>query len=96
MVIARARLDGHPKYPSIRKGCKIQEVLAERLHEKADVPKKRCGFEEIKKFQYFLHPEYQLIVFSSLYFDCVFFKGPLQNIRLISIITTIIMHQSQP
>jgi len=76
IVTAKARLSNHHNYECIRKGRPIQKLLAEKLHTDADVPKAKCGIQEMSKFQNFLSPDYQLVVFSSTYFNSVIFKGP--------------------
>jgi hypothetical protein len=50
LVTAKARVENHAKWNSIRQGKKIQEQLAIELHTLAKVPRLKCGIEEIKKF----------------------------------------------
>jgi hypothetical protein len=78
IVTAKARLTNDKNYDKIRKDhWKLQESLAGELHEKAGVPKGvKCGLKEMKKFQSVLSPDFQLVVFSSVYFDCIFYNGP--------------------
>ncbi len=51
LVTAKARLDKHEKWNSIRLAGFIQKELAEELHDRAGVPQGRCGIEELTKFQ---------------------------------------------
>ena len=60
IVTAKARVDQHPKWNSIRLGKKIQQELAVRLHRQANVPQGPCGYDELIKFAKAL-PEYCLI-----------------------------------
>lgn len=77
IVTAKARLFNDDDYIRIRKGRPIQRILAEDLHAEAGVPKAKCGLNELQQFQNVLvRSDIQLIVFSSLYFNCVCFKGP--------------------
>jgi hypothetical protein len=50
IVTAKARLDGHPKWNSIRLGKLEQELMARELHNTAGIPLQRCGIDEIKAF----------------------------------------------
>lgn len=61
LVTAKARVDKHPSYENIRKGNRMQQVLAYDLHRQAGVPEGDCGYEELKKFQDYLK-EYRIIV----------------------------------
>lgn len=51
IVTAKARIDGHERWNSIRQGRNIQDVMARQLHVTAGVPLQQCGIEEIKVFQ---------------------------------------------
>ncbi len=64
-MTAKARLDKHKQWESIRHGKYIQKEMAEELHEKAGVPHARCGVEELKKFQDVM-PDYQIYVRDQL------------------------------
>jgi hypothetical protein len=76
IMTGKARFCDDPNYQMIRKdNHSLQTSLAEDLHEKAGVPKAKYGIEEIKKFQNVLLPHFHLVVFSSVYFDRVIFKG---------------------
>ena len=50
LVVAKARLDQHPKWHSPRKGGKLQKELALLLHHEADVPFGPCGYDALTKF----------------------------------------------
>lgn len=72
----KAKLDGHLKYSSIRKGCKIQEEIAIDLHRQAGVrTDEPCGVEEAEKFQKCL-PGYQIIIISIDNRDSIIYEGP--------------------
>ena len=81
IVTAKAKIDQHPKWESVRKGCGIQKTLAEELHLKANVPLRRCDIEDIKAFQSVL-PDYQIHVISKEAFNAVVFKGPEANKKI--------------
>ena len=50
LVTAKAKVDQHPKWNSIRQGRKLQKELALLLHHEAHVPFRPCGYEELTKF----------------------------------------------
>ncbi|CAG2191938.1 unnamed protein product [Mytilus edulis] len=75
IMTAKARLDGHEKWNSIRQGRNIQGELARKLHNKAGVPFRRCGIEEIKSFQRILDG-YQIHVVSKEHFNAIIYEGP--------------------
>jgi len=75
IVTAKARLDKHDKWESIRKGFKIQEQLAKQLHDTASVPLGKCGVDEVKRFQNNL-PGYQIHVISQEHFNGIIYAGP--------------------
>ena len=50
LVTAKARLDQHPKWESIRHGRKIQKELALLLHHEANVPFGPCSYDALTKF----------------------------------------------
>jgi hypothetical protein len=54
IVTAKAKIDGHEQWNSIRQSRRIQEELALELHIKARVPLHQCGIEDVKTFQRFL------------------------------------------
>lgn len=64
LVTAMARVQNHPEWHSIKQGRKIQETLARELHEKAGVPLKACGVDDVKSFQNVL-PEFQIHILSK-------------------------------
>lgn len=74
IVTAIARIEKHPMWDSIRKGTKLQRILAEILHERAGVPLQKCGLEEVKKFQSIL-PNYQIHVLSKDHFNGIIYEG---------------------
>ena len=53
-MTAKAKIDKHPLYGSIRKGRGIQTFLAKKLHHDAGVSEGTCGIEEIEQFQDYL------------------------------------------
>ena len=50
LVVAKARLDQHPKWSSIRHGGKLQRTLALDLHHEAKVPLGPCSYEALTAF----------------------------------------------
>ena len=50
LVTAKARVDQHPKYHSIRQGTKLQKELALLLHHEANVPFGPCSYDALTKF----------------------------------------------
>ena len=81
LVTAKARIDGHEKWNSIRLGKSIQETMAYELHQKAGVPLHRCGIEEIKAFQGVLDG-HQIHVVSKEYFNAIIYEGPLADKKI--------------
>ena len=75
IVTAKAKLDKHDKWGSIRKGCTVQTKLAEELHKQAGVNQGSCGIEEVKSFQKVLDG-YQLHVVSADHFNGIIYAGP--------------------
>ena len=75
IVTAKARLDNHERWNSIRQGRGIQETLARELHIKAGIPLQRCGIEEVKGFQRILDG-YQIHVISKNHFNGIIYEGP--------------------
>ena len=61
IVTAKAKIENHPQYVSIRHGRQKQKELAVRLHRQASVRQGPCGYDELVKFQECL-PEYRLIL----------------------------------
>ena len=50
LVTAKAKVDQHPKWNSIRQGGKLQKELALLLHHEADIPLGPCSYDELTKF----------------------------------------------
>ena len=50
LVTAKARVDQHPKYHSIRQGTKLQKELALLLHHETNVPFGPCSYDALTKF----------------------------------------------
>ena len=50
LVVAKARVDPHPKWESIRKGKPLQRTLALALHDDARVPPGPCGYDALTQF----------------------------------------------
>ena len=50
LVTAKARVDQHPKYHSIRQGKSLQRTLALDLHHDAKVPFSPCSYEALTAF----------------------------------------------
>ncbi|WAQ94778.1 hypothetical protein MAR_007249 [Mya arenaria] len=64
LVTEIARIEKHPQWDYIL-----------ILHEKAGVPLKRCGIEEIKQFQAVLS-NYKIVVLSKNHFNAIIYEGP--------------------
>ena len=75
IVTAKAKLDKHEQWNSIRQGRGIQKDLALQLHDKAHIPVGECGISEIKHFQDVL-PGYQINVVSREHFNAIIYSGP--------------------
>ena len=50
LVTAKARVDQHPKWESIRKGKRLQRTLAWDLHNEAKVPLGPCSYDALTAF----------------------------------------------
>lgn len=81
IVTAKARLEEHPTWESIRHGGKLQTVLAENLHREAGVPLHRCGISEIKMFQEVVSG-YQINIISKDHFNGIIYSGPEAEKRI--------------
>ncbi|XP_052806406.1 uncharacterized protein LOC128235642 [Mya arenaria] len=81
IVTAKARIEKHHKWESIRKGGKLQEKLAIQLHEQACVVPGKCGIEEIQKFQSVL-TDYQINVVSGDHFNGIIYSGPETELKV--------------
>ena len=81
LVTAKTKLEGHEKWSSIRQGWTIQRELAIDLHQRAGVPLKTCGLNEIKLFQETM-ADYQINVISKEYFNGIIYSGPEKEKRL--------------
>lgn len=75
IVTAKARIEKHEKWESIRKGGNMQETMAIQLHTQAGVALVKCGVEEVKLFQKIM-PQYQIHVISQQHFNGIIYKGP--------------------
>ena len=84
LVVAKAKVDHHAKWESIRKGGKLQRELALLLHHEAQVPFRPCSYNALTKFS--TAPSligYQiLLVDANRSFHITTF-GPLQDKQLI-------------
>ena len=84
LVVAKAKVDQHPKWHSIRKGSQIQRTLALALHDETNVPLGPCGYDALTQFS--TAPSltgYQiLLVDADRSFHITTF-GPLQDKQLI-------------
>ena len=75
IATAKAKLDKHEQWNSIRQGRSLQGKLALELHARADVPLGKCGVAEVKKFQEVL-PNYQILVVSRDHSNAIIYSGP--------------------
>ena len=70
---------GHmPKnnWDTLSRGLPRQKTMAQELHRAAGVPEGPCGLPELKKFQQYLTPTYQLKVMSRQKPFFIIYKGP--------------------
>ena len=74
LVTAKAKLEKHDKWESIRKGFEPQRQLALPLHEMANVEVGACGIPEIKAFQSVMK-DYQIYVVSKEHFNDIIYQG---------------------
>ena len=85
LVTAKARVDKHPKWESIRKGKgSLQRELALRLHDEARVPPGPCSYDALTAFsQAPSLTGYQIILVDAQRSYHISTFGPLQNKQLI-------------
>ena len=78
LVVAKARVDPHPKWESIRKGKPLQRTLALDLHHEAKVPLGPCGYEALTAFSQApsLRGYQILLVDAARSFHITTFGGP--------------------
>ena len=84
LVTAKARVDQHPKWHSIRKGSQIQRTLALDLHHEAKVPFSPCSYDALTAFS--KAPSlagYQIILVDANQSFHITTFGPLQDKQLI-------------
>lgn len=80
IATAKARLDHHPKWNSIRQGRKIQNKIASDIQRQAGIPYGTlCGKPEWDKFQQVLGDEYELVVISRDFFNCIVYNSQTQG-----------------
>jgi len=70
LVTDIAQQDNDPGWNSIQMGRKEQRLLAQQLHQKADVQEGLCGILEVGKFQKVID-NYQIIVLSAKHFNAI-------------------------
>ena len=63
-------------YENAKKCDTVRSRMAHQLHEDAGIPLGACGHQELKKFQDFLAPDYQLKVMATSYPYMMVFVGP--------------------
>ena len=84
LVTAKAKVNQHPKWNSIRQGTNLQRELALLLHEEAHVPPGPCRYEELVKFS--AAPslyDYQILLVDADHAYHVKSFGPTQPKQLI-------------
>ena len=84
LVVAKARVDQHPKWNSIRLGKSLQKEMALLLHHEANVPFGPCGYDALTQFSQApsLRGYQILLVDAQRSFHITTF-GPLQDKQLI-------------
>ena len=88
LVTDIARQEKHLEWNSIRQGCRQQQLLAQRLHEKAGVREALCGLQEVAKFQNVIY-DYQIIVMSAKHFNAIVYKDRNEKNKFTCITMTI-------
>ena len=84
LVVAKAKVDEHPKWSSIRQGGKIQRELALQLHDEARVPPGPCSYDALTAFSQ--APSlvvYQIILVDAQRSFHITTFGPLRDKQLI-------------
>ena len=84
LVTAKARVDQHPKWSSIRHGRTIQKEMALLLHHEANVPFGPCGYDALTQFS--TAPSlasYQILLVDADRSYHITTFGPLQDKQLI-------------
>ena len=84
LVVAKARVDQHPKLISIRKGRPLQRTLALDLQNEAKVPLGPCSYDALTQFsQASSLTGYQIILVDAQRSFHITTFGPLQDKQLI-------------
>jgi len=65
IITMKALVDGDTEYKNIHQGRGQQEFRAHILHQESGVPEGPSGLPEIKHFQEFVAPMYQILVFEG-------------------------------
>ena len=84
LVVAKAKVDQHPKYNSIRQGTKLQRTLALQLQHEAHVPLGPCSYDAVTAFS--AAPSlanYQIILVDAHRSFHITTFGPIQDKQLI-------------
>ena len=84
LITAKARVDKHPKWNSIRQGSQLQRRLAWDLHDEAKVPLGPCNYDALTAFS--KAPSltgYQIILVDAQRSYHITTFGPLQDKQLI-------------
>ena len=84
IVVAKAKIEEHEKYEQIRKGRRIQDELANKLHEEAGVMKDLCGLSEISEFARYI--DYNIVIVE--YPDKIVYKTEMKDKKNIYILKT--------
>ena len=84
LVVAKARVDQHPKWNNLRQGRKIQKEMALLLHHEAKVPFGPCGYDALTQFSQAPSLRgYQIILVDAQRSFHITTFGPLQDKQLI-------------
>ena len=84
LVTAKARVDQHPKWSSIRHGGKLQKEMALVLHHEAKVPFGPCGYDALTQFsQAPSLAGYQILLVDAQRSFHITTFGPLSDKQLI-------------
>ena len=74
LIIAMARVNGDPKYPSYRDGRSLKKTVEDLLKVSGVDLRYAGGFKELQCFQEYLS-DYKIIVFDGQNPDRVMFSG---------------------
>jgi len=85
LVIAKAKVDGDPKYESYRHGYKLRPIV-DRLLETTGIDLLRGGgVSDLMRFQEHFE-EYRIVVFGGLNCADIYFAGQVESEKIINLV----------